>query len=115
MADPVGRQFLQEGGFGGAGGGFTSGTIESIDGTTITIKNADGSETKVTTSDSTSVTTTKKSSVSDLSKGETITVIGQADGSGNVTATTISEGQTALRGGFGNRGGTGTPTGAPTP
>jgi hypothetical protein len=96
---------------GGAGGGFTAGTIESIDGNTITIKETNGTEVKVTTSDSTTVTKSSSAKVSDLSTGETITVTGQADSSGDVTATRIAEGDVAL-GGF---GGGARPSGAPTP
>ncbi|MEO7123192.1 MAG: hypothetical protein ABI400_08775, partial [Lacisediminihabitans sp.] len=47
---------LAGGGF--AAGGFTSGKITSIDGTTITVKGQDGTEKKVTTSDSTKVSKT---------------------------------------------------------
>jgi hypothetical protein len=97
---------------GGARGGFTAGTITAIDGDTITVKEADGTTVKVSTSDSTTVTKTDTSKVSDLSTGETITVIGQADSSGNVTATRISEGDAA---GFGGFGGGPRPSGAPTP
>jgi hypothetical protein len=92
---------------GGAGGGFTAGTIESIDGNTITIKETNGTEVKVTASDSTTVTKSSSAKVSDLSTGETITVTGQADSTGSVTATRIAEGD-AL-GGFAR------PSGAPTP
>ena len=90
-----------EGGFGGgaAGGGFTAGTIESIDGSTITLKLTDGSTVKVTSSDSTTVTKSDSAAVSDLKKGETITVVGTKDSSGNVTATTVTEGARAFGGG----------------
>jgi len=84
----------------GARGGFTSGTISSISGDTISVKLADGSTVKVTTSGTTTVTKSSTAKVSDLAEGETITVIGQADSSGDVTATRISEGATGL-GGFG--------------
>ena len=53
----------------------------------------------MTTGSDTTVTKTEDSSVSDLATGETVTVIGEADDSGNVTATSVSEGET--RGGFG--------------
>jgi hypothetical protein len=53
------------------------------------------------------VTKSTKSSVSALSAGQSITVIGAADSSGNVTATSISEG---AAGGF--RGGAGGAPGA---
>jgi len=99
------------GGPGGARAGFTAGTITSIDGDTITLKRADGSTVKVSTSGSTTVTKTSKAKVTDLSAGDSITVIGQADASGNVTATRISEGDAA----FGGFVGGARPSAAPTP
>jgi hypothetical protein len=96
---------------GGGRGGFTAGTITSIDGGTITLKLTDGSTVKVSTSDSTTVTKSSTAKVSDLSTGETITVVGQPDSSGDVTATRISEGDA----GFGGFGGGPRPSGAPTP
>jgi hypothetical protein len=111
------------GGQGGAGtgngaaaggrGGFTAGTITSIDGGTITLKLTDGSTVKVSTSDSTTVTKSSTAKVSDLSTGETITVVGQPDSSGDVTATRISEGDAGF-GGFGGARPSGAPTAAPT-
>jgi ferric-dicitrate binding protein FerR (iron transport regulator) len=91
------------GGGGAAGGGFTAGTIESIDGSTITLKLADGSTVKVTSSSATTVTKAATATVSALKAGESITVVGTKDASGNVTATSVSEGNR----GFGGR--------APTP
>ncbi|MCU1513175.1 MAG: hypothetical protein JWO10_265 [Microbacteriaceae bacterium] len=92
-----------EGGFGGgatgAGGGFTAGTIVSVDGDTITLKTAAGATVKVKTGSSTTVTTSDTGAVSDLAAGDTIRVVGAADSSGNVTATSVSEGETT--GGFG--------------
>jgi Cu/Ag efflux protein CusF len=99
------------GGANGAGA-FTAGTIQSVDGDTITVKLQDGSTVKVTTSDSTKVTETTSSSVSKLKSGDEITVIGEKDSSGDVTATTIAEGQSGLglRGFGGQRGGNGART-----
>jgi hypothetical protein len=100
------------GGANGAGA-FTAGTIQSVDGDTITVKLQDGSTVKVTTSDSTKVTETTSSSVSKLKSGDEITVIGEKDSSGDVTARSIAEGQSGLglRGFGGQRGGgTGTRT-----
>ncbi len=96
---------------GGARGGFTAGTITSIDGSTITLKLTDGSTVKVSTSGSTTVTKSSTAKVSDLATGETITVTGQTDSSGGVTATRIAEGNVA----FGGFGGGPRPSGAPTP
>ena len=109
------------GGFGGAGGGagaaarggFTAGTITAINGSTLTVKLADGSTVQVDTSSSTAVTKTSKASVSDLASGDTVTVVGAKDASGAVTATRISDGQLGL-GGFGGRNRAGAPTAAPT-
>jgi len=92
-----------------AGGGFTTGKIVAIDGTTITVKAQDGTEKKVTTSDKTRVSKTTTSSVGALKKGETVTVIGATGSDGTVAATSISQGA-GLRGGFGAR-----PGGAATP
>ncbi len=86
-------------GRGAAGGGFTVGTISSIDGGTITLKLADGSTVKVTTGSSTTVTKTNNGAVSDLTTGDTIRVQGTKDASGDVTAISVSQG--ALIAGFG--------------
>jgi len=87
------------GGPGGAGGNITAGTITGIDGDTITLKLTDGSTVKVTSSSDTTVTTSATSSVSDLAKGDTITVSGTKDSDGNVIATTVREGETGFGGG----------------
>jgi hypothetical protein len=87
------------GGTGATGGGnFTSGTISAVDGDTVTLTLTDGSTVKVKTSTDTTVTKSDTAAVTDLKKGETVTVIGTTDSSGNVTATTVTEGAT---GGFG--------------
>ncbi|GAB3607860.1 hypothetical protein GCM10027413_32690 [Conyzicola nivalis] len=90
------------GGFaGGAGGGFTSGTVIAVDGDTVTIETSDGSTVTVTTTDDTTVTTTEDSSVSALAEGDSLTVVGEADDDGSVAATSISEGATGFGGGMG--------------
>lgn len=86
-----------------ARGGFTAGTIAGVDGSTITVKLADGSTVKVNTSTSTKVTKTSTASVKDLAMGDTVAVVGAKDASGTVAATRISEGQLGLGGGFGSR------------
>lgn len=85
---------------GGAGGGFTSGEITAIDGSTVTIKASDGSTVTVSTTDGTTVRTTTDASVSDLGVGDTVTVIGSTDSSGTVTAQAITEGATGIGGGL---------------
>jgi hypothetical protein len=89
----------------GGMGGFTSGTIVSVDGDTITLELEDGSTVTISTADDTTVTTTQDSTVGELAEGDSITVVGEADDDGNVSATSISEGST----GFGGFGGGGTP------
>ena len=84
---------------GGGMGGFTSGTIVSVDGSTITLELEDGSSVTVSTADDTTVTTTQDAAVSDLAEGDEITVVGDADDDGNVAATTISEGARGFGGG----------------
>jgi hypothetical protein len=87
---------------------LTTGTIQSIDGTTITLKLPDGSTVKVSTSATTTVTKTSKATVGDLKSGERIVVRGAKGSDGSVAATSVTEGQ----GGFGVRpGGAGTGTG----
>ena len=86
---------------GGAGGGFTAGTVTSVDGDTVTLELDDGSTVTVTTTDDTTVTTTTDASVSDLAEGDSLTVMGEADDDGNVSATAISEGTAGFGGGMG--------------
>ena len=84
----------------GSFGGATSGTVTAVDGDTVTIELEDGSTVTVTASADTTVTTTTDAAVSDLAEGDTITVAGETDDDGNVTATSITEGALTV-GGFG--------------
>ncbi|HEV2779499.1 MAG TPA: hypothetical protein VGX25_08865 [Actinophytocola sp.] len=84
--------------FGGQGGNGqgqlargTAGTIDRIEGSTIYVKTPDGREVKVSTSDSTQVRISQEGKLSDLEKGDTIIVQGQAGGDGTVTADQINE------------------------
>jgi hypothetical protein len=89
----------------GFAGGFTSGTVVSVSGDKMVIKTTQGTDVTVTTTPSTTVTKSSKVSLSDLKAGESVTAIGQPDSSGNVTATTVTEGGVTGRfGGFGGRG-----------
>ncbi|MDQ1582584.1 MAG: hypothetical protein QOF36_638 [Microbacteriaceae bacterium] len=87
---------------GRAGAGFTAGTIVSITGNTIIVQAADGTQKSIITTAATKVTQTSAGSVSALQTGQTITVVGTTDSSGNVTATSVAEGA-GLRGGFSGR------------
>jgi hypothetical protein len=82
-------------------GGVTSGTVTAVDGSTVTLELTDGSTVTVTTTDDTTVTTTEESTVDALAEGDSLTVVGEADDDGNVTATSISEGATGFGGGMG--------------
>jgi hypothetical protein len=98
------------GGFGGGGqGNATAGTIVSISGDTIVVKTRQGTTVTVTATDATTVTESKAGNISDLKAGDTVTAIGQNDGSGNVKATVISEGSLGF-GGFGGQRPSGTST-----
>jgi len=92
------------GGGGGGFGGGVFGTVKSITGNTIQISTPQN-VTTVNLSDATTFMKTITGTVSDVQVGETITVRGQRDSSGNVTADSIQilpAGTT-----FGGRGGGG--------
>lgn len=95
---------------GASPGGFTSGTISAIDGTTLTVTATDGTAVKVATSSTTTVTRSAASDVASLALGEQVTVIG-ATANGTVTAQAITEGT----GGLGFGGDAGGPGGQPSP
>ncbi len=96
------------GGFGR--GGFTAGTIVSINGNVIVVKNQQGTDVNVTATSTTTVTNTIPGALTDLKPGDTVTATGQPDSSGNVTALTIAKGQLRTPGG----GAGATPTPAPS-
>ena len=98
----------------GAQGGFTRGTVTSVDGATVYLTDASGNTVKVTTGDSTKVTLNKDGKVADLQPGQTVTVVGQRGDDGSYTATQLSEGAAGGFGGFGGARGTGTGTGTGT-
>ncbi|WP_052397948.1 hypothetical protein [Streptomyces sp. NRRL F-5123] len=81
-----------------AGGGLTVGTVKLVDGDTIYVTDAQGNTVKVTTSTSTKVTESKDGKVSDLKAGQTVTIRGTTGSSGDVTATTVTQGETAPTG-----------------
>lgn len=81
----------QGGGFRGAGGRGTTGTVDRVDGTTVYVKTAQGSDVKVSTSDSTTVGVTQQGKLADLKPGSTVVVQGQAGEDGTVTAQAITQ------------------------
>jgi hypothetical protein len=100
------------GGGGFARGGTVVGTVESVNGNTITIKDNTGKTTTVTVDGTTTITIGKTGGVSDLPAGTEVTVLGTPDSSGGVTARSILSGITGGFGGFGGRGAR--PSTAPT-
>ncbi|MEV4317728.1 hypothetical protein [Actinocrispum sp. NPDC049592] len=79
---------------GQGGGGFrggTAGTIDRVEGNTVYVKMQNGTEVKVTTTDSTRVELTQPGKLSDLKAGTSVVVQGQRGGEDNsVTAQAIT-------------------------
>lgn len=89
-----------QGGFGGARGNgaatgttgrATTGTIESIDGTKLTLRTAQGGEVTVSTTDSTTVSVSQKSKLSDLKPGAKVVVEVQQGDDGALTTSAITQ------------------------
>ncbi len=71
------------------GRGGTIGTIEKIEGDTITVKTINGSSVKVVTSSSTTFQKMVSGTISDLKTGDAITVSGETRDDGSVQASTV--------------------------
>jgi len=84
----------------GAGAGVT-GSVESVDGQTLTVKGSDGASVKVLVTENTTISKTTKVEAAELAAGEQVTIMGQRDTEGNLVARMIQVGQ----GGFGVFGG----------
>ncbi|MGW4644925.1 hypothetical protein [Kitasatospora sp. NPDC004289] len=86
----------------GGQGGFTRGTVKQVDGNTVYLTDANGNTVKVTTTDATKVQLAKQGKASDLTPGQSVTVVGTPDGSGGYAATQLTEGAAGgFPGGFG--------------
>jgi hypothetical protein len=75
------------------GGGFrggTAGTIDRVEGNTVYVKMQDGTEVKVSTSDSTRVEVTQPGKVADLKAGTPVVVQGQRGEDNSVQAQSIT-------------------------
>ncbi|MEU4563239.1 hypothetical protein AB0F72_33080 [Actinoplanes sp. NPDC023936] len=86
---------MPSGGFGGnrtTAGGGTSGTVKLVDGATLYVQTAEGETITVRTSDTTAVKLAQTTTLDQLSTGQQVTVQGQADDEGVVTATTVTAG-----------------------
>lgn len=86
------RSFLggTGGGAGGAAGGAVSGTVKLIQGNTIYVEESNGDIATVTTSGTTTVRVSSTSTLSSLTPGTTVTVLGSAGTDGSVAATSIT-------------------------
>jgi hypothetical protein len=103
----------QSGAPAGTRGGTVTGTVQKIDGTTITVVDATGKVTKVTTSDQTTITVGKPGTVADLSTGAQVTVVGTPGSDGVVTARSVLSGVSL--GGLGGARTGRTPGATPSP
>jgi hypothetical protein len=93
------------GGFAGrAGGGFTTGKVKVVKGTTLYITTTNGNTVKVTVPAAISVTKTVTTKLATLKPGENVTAIGQAGSNGVITAARVTVGTAGFGGGFGGFG-----------
>lgn len=79
------------GGF-GRGGRGAAGTIDSINGSTITLTTRNGRKLTVTAANTVAVTLRSAGSVADLKPGQTVVVSGQRGSDGTITANRIDVG-----------------------
>ncbi|WP_433831572.1 hypothetical protein ACQP2E_13860 [Actinoplanes sp. CA-015351] len=83
-------------GFGGqrpdAAASGTSGTVKLIDGTTLYVETDAGETITVRTNDTTAVKLSETTTLDRLVSGQQVTVVGEADTEGVVTATTVTAG-----------------------
>ena len=102
------------GGNGGARFGGTRGTVESVDGDTITIKTQDGQTVTVKVGSTTTVTKVASGSASDIATGDTLVVRGQTASDGSTTAQSITVGDASALASGGFPGGGAPPADPPT-
>ncbi|WP_229073488.1 DUF5666 domain-containing protein [Actinoplanes sp. DH11] len=70
----------------------TSGTVERVDGTTLRVRTAAGETVTVRTDGTTAVRLAQTATLDRLSAGQEVTVRGETDGEGVVTATIVTAG-----------------------
>jgi hypothetical protein len=91
----------------GGGGGGTFGTVTRVEGDTLYVKTANGQTVKVVVGSDTTIRVSQEGSLSDISKGSTVSVRGTTS-NGTLNASSITEGDFGM-GGFGGPGAGGAP------
>ncbi|HEX6401569.1 MAG TPA: DUF5666 domain-containing protein [Pseudonocardiaceae bacterium] len=81
----------------GRGGRGAAGTIDSVNGSTITLTTRNGRKVTVTAAPNVAVTVRSQGTVADLKPGQTVVVAGRAGTDGNITANRIDVGPGAPR------------------
>lgn len=84
--------------------GGTNGTIESIDGATITLMGQDGAATQVLTTEETTLTSSSEGTVADLQVGDNVRVMGSGSGTELTAELVVDSGDVAATEGFGGPG-----------
>jgi Cu/Ag efflux protein CusF len=91
-------------GFGGGGSfaGATTGTVDKVDGSTVTVIGSDGTTIRATVSPTTTISSSATITVADLKVGDTVTVVGEeASDQSVITATQVTAGDVGQTGAFG--------------
>lgn len=107
----TGAGFAGRGGIRGTtGGGFTAGTIVSVDNGTMTISLSAGGSQIIVLSTSTPILNTTIGSTADLKAGANVMITGTANSDGSLTASSIQIRPASMGGATGFRGGVGAGT-----
>jgi hypothetical protein len=91
------------GGFAGRGGGFTTGTVKLVKGTTLYITTTNGNTVRVSVPAATAITKTVTTKLTALKPGDNVTAIGTAGSDGVIKAARVTVGTVGF-GGFGGGG-----------
>lgn len=85
------RRFATAGGFSGATGNGTVGTVSSVDGDTIYVKETSGNTVKVKLNSATTISKSESVSREKLNPGDSVVIQGSAGSGGTVQATSVSD------------------------
>jgi hypothetical protein len=86
------------------GGGFTTGTVKLVKGSTLYVTTTDGNTVRVSVPAATAVTKTVTTKLAALKPGDTVTAIGTAGSDGVIKAARVTVGNAGFGGGFGGFG-----------